>query len=65
MNCPSCDAPGMIVGEKMECRTGNAQKFICRKCRAWHWQQITFGEGGMNFRPVRETINRLATLTTP
>jgi len=55
----------MIVGEKMECRTGNAQKFICRKCRAWHWQQITFGEGGMNFRPVRETINRLATLTTP
>ena len=43
---------------KMECRTGNAEKFKCRQCGAEFWVQLTHG-GGLNFRPLRETSARI------
>ena len=48
-----------VLIKRMECRTGDAEKFKCRKCGAEHWRQLTVGSG-MNFRPLRETTARLA-----
>jgi uncharacterized protein with PIN domain len=59
MNCPLCNVP-MIRGDKLECATGNARKFICPKCRAWHWQQEAIHDP--NFRPLRRTLENLGRL---
>ncbi len=58
MKCPDCDLP-MLVGLILECRTGNARQFVCGKCGAKHWQQITTAVN-VNFHPLRETNARAA-----
>jgi transposase-like protein len=57
MNCPACNVP-MIRGEKMPCRTGDAQKFVCPRCRKWQWQQISTA-AEIHFRPVAETNRKI------
>lgn len=52
----------MIRGVLLECRAGNAQKFICPKCRAHHWQQLT-ESAVYSGRSWRDTV-RLTPLQT-
>lgn len=49
----------MVAVMTMECRTGNAKLYQCPHCRARHWQNLTDAVG-LNFRPLRETSQRLA-----
>ena len=61
MNCPNCDVP-MIAGAVMQCATGDARQFICRKCSGKFWQQTSLAPHRENFgsRPLREIQQRLA-----
>ena len=61
MNCPACQVP-MIPGLKLECKTGNAQQFVCRQCGAKHWKQLS-DTVGMTFRPLREINRHVAALS--
>ena len=41
-----------VLIKRMECATGDAQKFKCQRCGAEFWQQLTVGHR-LNFTPRR------------
>ena len=65
MTCPRCQSP-MKSLERVECRTGDAQKHRCMKCGAICFEQLT---GGYDAPPALTEsfrhIKALATVCTP
>ena len=62
MNCPKCKIQ-MAPGEKVECRTGNAQKHKCVNCGANHFEQLT-RPGRYEPRPLAQTLQLIASASS-
>jgi len=61
MTCPKCQTKTVSLG-MVECRTGNAEKRACTKCKGIWFEQTEYHPNFAELTPLRTNLERVARL---